>query len=93
MAQVDLLIVVQKIVQLRPKSDFYVGDCPFGRCRQTFVVTPRRSIYFCFTCRKTGHAATFVSEFYGMRLSQAILFLTDPVFLKVVRDRSSRSAI
>jgi DNA primase len=57
-------------VVLTPKPFQLAGTCPICKTnapswRQTFWVRPSRNIWYCFACRRGGHAINLVAELEG----------------------------
>ena len=74
LAKVDLASLIGERVKLQRKSGYTVGLCPFHNEKTpSFVVYPRS--YFCFGCKKSGDAISFVRETQGMGFVEAIRWL------------------
>lgn len=71
----DISDVVSRYIDLPKRvSGSYLGLCPFHNDRKlgSFVVTPSKGIFKCFSCGKGGDAAKFVSLFKGINYVEAI---------------------
>ena len=74
LSKVDLASLIGERVKLQRKSGYTVGLCPFHNEKTpSFVVYPRS--YFCFGCKKSGDAISFVRETQGMGFVEAIKWL------------------
>ena len=74
LSKVDLASLIGEKVKLQKKSGYTIGLCPFHNEKTpSFVVYPRS--YFCFGCKKSGDAISFVRETQGMGFIEAIKWL------------------
>ena len=76
----NLVKIIGQFTKLKKSGSGYVGKCPFpdhsGHGRHMFV-SLKQQIYYCFKCRKSGNAVTFLQDFAGMTFSEAVMYLLD----------------
>ena len=71
-ARADIVAVIGQHVQLRRAGRNWKGLCPFhGEKSPSFQVLPDKAFYYCFGCRKTGDAFTFIMEYQGKSFTEA----------------------
>lgn len=71
----DISDVISRYIDLPKRtSGSYLGLCPFHNDTRlgSFVVTPKKGIFKCFSCGVGGDAAKFVALFNGMNYVEAI---------------------
>ena len=74
LSKVDLASLIGERVKLSKKSGYTVGLCPFHNEKTpSFVVYPKS--YFCFGCKKSGDAISFVRDTQGVGFIEAIRYL------------------
>ena len=67
LARVDIVDVVEPRVRLRQRGRNLFGRCPFHEEKTpSFSVSREKQIYYCFGCRASGTAITFLMEFDGL---------------------------
>lgn len=68
----DIVQLIGNSVQLKKVGSTYKGLCPFHDEKSpSFDVDPRKGIYKCFGCGKTGDAIAFLMEAKGMAFHDA----------------------
>lgn len=69
---VDIVQLIGNSVQLKRQGPTYKGLCPFHEEKSpSFDVDPRKGIYKCFGCGKSGDAIAFLMEARGMTFHDA----------------------
>ncbi len=60
---ISLEIIIGTRIQLIRKGMYYMGICPFHNDHKigSFIVTPSKGIWKCFTCNVGGDAIQFIS--------------------------------
>ena len=82
--KVDLVDLIGSFTELKRKGEGYHGLCPFHNEKTpSFVVTPRKSFYYCFGCKENGNAITFAMNYHKYSFVQAIQTLADSTNLQV----------
>ena len=72
----DILDVVKDFVSLKKAGANYKGLCPFHDERTpSFVVSPAKQLFKCFSCGKGGDAVTFVMQHEQMTYPEALKWL------------------
>src|SRR3954465_5478845 len=70
---VEILPIVEDYVQLRKAGGTYKGLCPFHQERTpSFIVTPARGTFKCFSCGEGGDAISFVQRMDNLDFVGAI---------------------
>ena len=87
LARVDIVDVIEPRVQLRKRGRSYLARCPFHEERTpSFNVNREKQFYYCFGCRASGTAITFLMEFDGLGFVDAVEELAGRVGLEVPRE-------
>lgn len=73
----DIVSTIQKFVELKRAGTNYTGHSPFNANDKTpsFVVSPRKQIYKCFSTGKGGDVVSFLMEYKGMTFVEAVEYL------------------
>lgn len=68
--------IISEFVKLKKRGQSYVGLCPFHQEKTpSFTVTPRRGIFKCFGCGKSGNVVSFLMEHEHYSYPEALKFL------------------
>ena len=93
LARVDIVDVIEPRVPLRPRGRNLFGRCPFHEERTpSFSVSREKQIYYCFGCRASGTAITFLMEFDGLGFVDAVEDLAARVGMEVPRTAPGSEA-
>ena len=69
----DIVSVLGQYLNLTKKSSNYVTNCPFHEEKTaSFTVSPQKSIYHCFGCKKGGNVLTFLQDYDGLTFLEAV---------------------
>ena len=73
----SIVDVVSDFLELRPKGRNYECLCPFHNDRHlgSFVVSPARNCYKCFSCEAKGGPVDFLMEYAHMDYPDALRYL------------------
>ena len=86
LARVDVVDVIEPRVPLRPRGRNLFGRCPFHEERTpSFSVSREKQIYYCFGCRASGTAITFLMELDGLGFVDTVEELAARVGMEVPR--------
>ena len=86
LARVDIVDVIEPRVPLRPRGRNLFGRCPFHEEKTpSFSVSREKQIYYCFGCRASGTAITFLMEFDGLGFVDTVEELAARVGMEVPR--------
>ena len=86
LARVDIVDVVEPRVRLRQRGRNLFGRCPFHEEKTpSFSVSREKQIYYCFGCRASGTAITFLMEFDGLGFVDTVEELAARVGMEVPR--------
>ena len=86
LARVDIVDVIEPRVRLRPRGRDLLARCPFHEERTpSFSVSREKQFYYCFGCRASGTAITFLMEYDGLGFVEAVEELADRVGMEVPR--------
>lgn len=83
----DLVALVGEHVALRQQGRRWVGLCPFhAEKTPSFSVNPEQGLYYCFGCRASGDAITFVRDLERLDFVEAVRLLGDRAGITVHDD-------
>jgi DNA primase len=69
----DLVSLVGEKVELKRTGSDYRGPCPFhGGTHRNFAVIPKKNLYFCFVCKASGDAFSWLMKQFGMDYPTAV---------------------
>jgi len=75
-AQVDIVEIVGRVVQLKRAGRAYVGCCPFHEDKSpSFAVYADTQSYHCFGCEAHGDVLAFVQAYHGLDFKGAVEML------------------
>jgi DNA primase len=76
--------VISQYVQLKKAGRNYKGLSPFNSEKTpSFVVSPEKQIFHCFSSGKGGDIFTFIQEFEGVSFPEALQILADQSGIKI----------
>ena len=85
--RVDIREVVEARVKLKRTGKNYVGLCPFHDEKTgSFSVSPDKQFYYCFSCKASGTALTFLIEYDGLDFVSAVESLASSAGIEVPRE-------
>ena len=86
LARVDIVDVIEPRVRLRQRGRDLLARCPFHEERTpSFSVSREKQFYYCFGCRASGTAITFLMEYDGLGFVDAVEELAERVGMEVPR--------
>ena len=72
-AELDLVKVISRHVQLKPQGARYIGLCPFHTENSpSFFVTPALELFKCFGCGKSGDVFAFEQTITGKTFPEVV---------------------
>lgn len=73
----NVVDVISDYVQLKKVGSEYQCLCPFHADRHmgSFSVSPRKNMYYCFSCGKGGDSITWLMDYAGMTYLEAVRYL------------------
>ncbi|RDU51721.1 DNA primase [Helicobacter sp. MIT 00-7814] len=75
---IDIVEVIQSFIPLRKVGTNYQAPCPFhSEKTPSFVVSPSKQIYKCFSCDAGGDALNFIKEYKKLDFKEAVLELAE----------------
>ena len=87
LARVDIVDVIEPRVRLRQRGRSLLARCPFHEERTpSFSVSREKQFYYCFGCRASGTAITFLMEYDGLGFVEAVEELAERVGMEVPRE-------
>ena len=87
LARVDIVDVIEPRVRLRQRGRDLLARCPFHEERTpSFSVSREKQFYYCFGCRASGTAITFLMEYDGLGFVDAVEELAERAGLEVPRE-------
>lgn len=79
---INLIDIVSENVDLRKTGNRFMGRCPFhGDRSPSFSVN--RDFYYCFGCKETGDAISFMTKLHGLSFEEACEDLAEKAKLKI----------
>jgi DNA primase len=82
----DLVQLISEFTPLKKVGRRYVGRCPFHKERTpSFTVNVEQGFYYCFGCRESGDAITFVRKTQGLDFAEAVEFLANKSNISISR--------
>lgn len=88
-AQVPLLDVVRRVVDLQKRGHTWWACCPFhAEKTPSFQVTPDKGYWHCFGCGRHGDVIAFVQEAYHLDFTDTLSWLVERYRLSPVSDAS-----
>ena len=89
----DLVEIISESVQLKKSGrDSYSGLCPFHEeSAPSFSVSRKKGVYYCFGCKASGNAITFLSETLGISRAEALRKLAERAGVELP-DNSGKKA-
>lgn len=72
-ARTDIVSIIDKNVSLRKQGQNHVGNCPFHQENTaSFSVNSQKQFYYCFGCKASGNAITFLMEIEKLTFVEAL---------------------
>jgi DNA primase len=82
--QIDIVEIVEGFVSLKKQGKYLKGLCPFHNDKSpSFVVTPSKGMYKCFSCGAGGDAIKFIQEHEKLDFIGAIKYLGQQYGVKI----------
>lgn len=89
-AALDIVEVISTFVQLKRNGQNYIGRCPFhAEKTSSFTVSPRKEIFKCFGCGRSGQAVSFVMQHENFSFRDAIIHIAQQYNIEVEETFSS----
>lgn len=75
---INVVEFVNEYVPLTKAGSNYKAKCPFHlENTASFVVSPTKGLYHCFSCKKGGNVIRFLMDREGMTFYEAVIFLSE----------------
>lgn len=69
----DIVSVISEHMTLKKMGRNYWGCCPFHNEKTpSFSVNPEKGFFYCFGCRETGNAISFLMKYNGVSFPEAL---------------------
>ncbi len=86
-SRMDVYEVVSDFVQLKKSGSGYKGMSPFTNEKTpSFMVSPAKGIFKCFSSGKGGDAISFIMEIDGLSYVEALRYLAKKYGVEIVED-------
>lgn len=86
LARLDIADIIGERVPLKPRGRSLLARCPFHEERTpSFSVSREKQFYYCFGCRASGTAITFLMEYDGLGFVDAVEDLASRAGMEVPR--------
>jgi DNA primase catalytic core len=90
-SNINLVDIVSENVDLRKTGNRFMGRCPFhGDRSPSFSVN--RDFYYCFGCKETGDAISFMTKLHGLSFEEALEDLAEKVKMVIPEGTYQSSA-
>ncbi len=90
LAETDLVGLIGEQLRLEPKSDEFVGLCPFHEdSKPSMYVVPRKGFFHCFACGEHGNAIDFMMKYHHMEFREALENLATRAGIELSRQTAS----
>jgi len=91
----DLVAIISEYVQLKKSGhDSYSGLCPFHEeSAPSFSVSRKKGVYYCFGCKASGNAITFLSETLGIPRSEALRKLAEKAGVELPKQGGKQADV
>lgn len=87
MAKNDIVTVISRYMDLKPKGRKLWGLCPFhGEKTASFSVSPDKQLFYCFGCHIGGNVITFVKEIEHLSFAEAVRVLAESCGMSMPED-------
>src|ERR1700689_3771747 len=92
-AATDIVALISEQVALKKSGRRWTGLCPFhGEKTPSFSVNAEEGRYYCFGCRGSGDAITFVREMQHLDFVDAVRLLADRAGVELHEDINAGQA-
>ncbi len=89
-AQLNIVDIIGREVQLKKSGSNYMGLCPFhSEKTPSFSVNEGKQFFHCFGCGKSGDVIGFVQEYYKLPFMEAVEKLATENGIKLPERRTS----
>lgn len=86
----DLVSIIGRHTTLKKAGSSFKGCCPFHKEKTpSFHVHPDKGYYYCFGCKETGNAISFLMNYEGMAFLEAVETLSSQTGIMVPKDEPS----
>lgn len=84
----DIVELIQNRIQLKKQGARLTACCPFHNEKTpSFSVSPQKQMYYCFGCKASGNAISFLIEHDGMTFLEALESLASRLGLQLPRNQ------
>ncbi len=82
--QIDIVGVISQYVTLRKMGKNYRALCPFHHeTEPSFYVSPEKRMFYCFGCKKSGNAISFLMEYEKLDFPAAVKKLAHSIGIEI----------
>ncbi|MEZ4871839.1 MAG: DNA primase [Bdellovibrionales bacterium] len=93
----NIVDIIGQYSQLKSSSaGQYLGLCPYpdhGEKTPSFSVSESKQVYYCFGCKKTGNAFTFLRDIMGLTFPEAVEHLAKRASIEMPKQAASQDQI
>lgn len=91
LSKTDLVQLVSKYVSLTRKGNNFWGCCPFHHEKTpSFKVSAENQLYYCFGCKESGNAITFLKKIESIEGIEAIKMLAEAAHMSLPEYKSNK---
>ena len=89
----DLVAVIGEHTEIKRVGRQWMARCPMhGERTPSLSVSPEKGVYYCFGCRRSGDAITFVREMEGLGFVDAVERLANRAGISIRYTRADEAA-
>ena len=95
----EIVSLIDSYLPLKKKGKDHWGICPFcdDGSNPSFSVSEQKQFYYCFKCRATGNAISFLQSHQGLDFVESVEALASKSGLEVpyenVRNQNTRESL
>ena len=87
----DIVGIIGEYVDLKRQGADFRGPCPFHQgTHRNFSVSPKRLMYYCFTCKESGDVFKFLQKRLGLDWPSSVRVVAEKSGIEVVETQSRR---
>ncbi len=85
----DIINLIEEYIPLKKQGNNYSANCPFHEENTpSFTVNTQKQFFYCFGCRSSGNAITFIMKYENIEFLDAIEKLANAVGMTIPKTAS-----
>ncbi|MAV85309.1 MAG: DNA primase, partial [Gammaproteobacteria bacterium] len=87
----DIVSLIDSHVSLQKRGKDHWALCPFcdDGSKPSFSVSQHKQFYYCFKCRASGNAISFLTDYQGQTFMDALEFLATNAGIEIPKNSNS----